>query len=52
MDEHAEERREAEERDREERDDRRESQAEADYWTMQDQGLEWAEFVSMEQWRG
>ena len=49
MDEHREER---EELEREERDDRRESQAERDYWTLQSEGLEWAEFVSMEAWRG
>ena len=49
MDEHRED---TEEREREERDDVRESQAEHDYWTMADQGLDHFEFVSMEQWRG
>ena len=49
MDEHAEARRESE---REENDDRRESQAEHDYWTIQDQGLDWFEFQAMEAWRG
>ena len=30
----------------------RETAAERDYWTMQDQGLDWFEFASMEAWRG